>query len=144
MILKTLLFRSTSTGVPVRIGDVGTVQIGGDTRRGVLDMNGEGEVVGGIIVMRYGENASDVIERVKAKLKELEKGLPEGVYIGTSYDRSTLIHESINTLEHALIEEAIVVSLIVMIFLFHFRSAIRILIEMPVSILDCFYPYEAV
>ena len=72
--------------------------MGGDTRRGLLDMNGEGEVVGGIIVMRYGENASDVIERVKEKLKELEKGLPEGVYIGTSYDRSTLIHESINTL----------------------------------------------
>jgi Cu(I)/Ag(I) efflux system membrane protein CusA/SilA len=136
--IENITLRSTNTGVPVRVSDVATVQIGGDTRRGVLDMNGEGEVVGGIIVMRYGENASDVIERVKAKLKELEKGLPEGVYIGTSYDRSTLIHESINTLEHALIEEAIVVSLIVMIFLFHFRSAIRILIEMPVSILIAF------
>ncbi|KXK52570.1 MAG: heavy metal efflux pump, CzcA family, partial [Chlorobi bacterium OLB5] len=93
-----------------------TVQIGGDTRRGLLDMNGEGEVVGGIIVMRYGENASDVIERVKEKLAELEKGLPDGVKIETSYDRSDLIHNAINTLKDSLIEEAIVVSLIVMIF----------------------------
>jgi copper/silver efflux system protein len=136
--IERITLRNTLTGVPIRISDVGTVQIGGDTRRGLLDMNGDGEVVGGIIVMRYGENASDVIERVKDKLKELEKGLPDGVYIGTSYDRSNLIHESINTLEHALTEEAIVVSLIVMIFLFHFRSAIRILIEMPVSILIAF------
>ncbi len=136
--IEAISMRNTLTGVPIRIKDVGTVQIGGDTRRGLLDLNGEGEVVGGIIVMRYGENASTVIERVKEKLSELEKGLPEGVHIATSYDRSTLIKESINTLEHALIEEAIVVSLIVMIFLFHFRSAVRILIEMPVSILIAF------
>lgn len=136
--IENITLRNTSTGVPVRVGDIGTVQIGGDTRRGLLDMNGEGEVVGGIIVMRYGENASEVIDRVKDKLKELEKGLPDGVYIETSYDRSTLIHESINTLKHALTEEAIVVSLIIMIFLFHFRSAVRILIEMPVSVLIAF------
>jgi Cu(I)/Ag(I) efflux system membrane protein CusA/SilA len=136
--IENVTLRNTNTGVPVRISDVGTVQIGGDTRRGLMDMNGDGEVVGGIIVMRYGENASTVIERVKEKLKELEKGLPEGVHIETSYDRSTLIQNSIKTLENALIEEAIVVSLIVMIFLFHFRSAIRILIEMPVSVLIAF------
>lgn len=136
--IENVTLRNTNTGVPVRISDVGTVQIGGDTRRGLLDVNGEGEVVGGIIVMRYGENASTVIDRVKEKLKELEKGLPEEVHIAVSYDRSTLIKESVNTLEHALIEEAIVVSLIVMIFLFHFRSAIRILIEMPVSVLIAF------
>ncbi len=136
--IESVTLRNTNTGVPVRISDVGTVQIGGDTRRGLLDVNGEGEVVGGIIVMRYGENASTVIDRVKEKMKELEKGLPEGVHIAASYDRSTLIRESVNTLEHALIEEAIVVSLIVMIFLFHFRSAIRILIEMPVSVLIAF------
>ncbi len=136
--IENVTLRNTSTGVPVRISDVGTVQIGGDTRRGLMDMNGDGEVVGGIIVMRYGENASTVIERVKEKLKELEKGLPEEVHIETSYDRSTLIQNSIKTLENALIEEAIVVSLIVMIFLFHFRSAIRILIEMPVSVLIAF------
>jgi Cu(I)/Ag(I) efflux system membrane protein CusA/SilA len=136
--IERIALRNTRTGVPIRISDLGTVQMGGDTRRGLLDMNGNGEVVGGIIVMRYGENASDVIERVKAKLKELEKGLPEGVYIGTSYDRSDLIHESVNTLKHSLIEEGIVVSLVIIIFLFNFKSAARILIEMPVSILMAF------
>jgi Cu(I)/Ag(I) efflux system membrane protein CusA/SilA len=136
--IEQVTLRGTSNGIPVRIGDIGTVQIGGDTRRGLIDNDGEGEVVGGIIVMRYGENASEVIDRVKDKLKELEKGLPAGVKIMTDYDRSTLIHESINTLRRSLTEEAIVVSLIVMIFLFHFRSAIRILIEMPVSVLIAF------
>lgn len=136
--IENITIRSSEFGVPVRIMDIGTVQIGGDTRRGLMEMNGEGEVVGGIIVMRYNENASEVIDRVKAKLNELEKGLPEGVKIETSYDRSTLIEAAINTLKNSLIEEAIVVSLIVMLFLFHFRSAIRILIEMPVSILIAF------
>ncbi len=136
--IEEITIRGTKFGVPVRIKDLGTVQIGGDTRRGLLDMNGEGEVVGGIIVMRYGENASVVIERVKEKLKELEKGLPEGVKIETSYDRSTLIDNAIDTLKHSLIEEAIVVSLIVLIFLFHWRSAIRIIIEIPVSVLIAF------
>ncbi len=136
--IEAITIKNTKFGVPVRIRDLGTVQIGGDTRRGLLDMNGEGEVVGGIIVMRYGENASVVIERVKEKLKELEKGLPEGVKIETSYDRSTLIDSAIDTLKHSLIEEAIVVSLIVLIFLFHWRSAIRIIIEIPVSVLIAF------
>lgn len=136
--IEEITIKGTKFGVPVRIRDLGTVQIGGDTRRGLLDMNGEGEVVGGIIVMRYGENASVVIERVKEKLKELEKGLPEGVKIETSYDRSTLIDNAIDTLKHSLIEEAIVVSLIVLIFLFHWRSAIRIIIEIPVSVLIAF------
>lgn len=136
--IEAITIKDTKFGVPVRIKDLGTVQIGGDTRRGLLDMNGEGEVVGGIIVMRYGENASVVIERVKEKLKELEKGLPEGVKIETSYDRSTLIDNAIDTLKHSLIEEAIVVSLIVLIFLFHWRSAIRIIIEIPVSVLIAF------
>lgn len=136
--IEAITIKDTKFGVPVRIKDLGTVQIGGDTRRGLLDMNGEGEVVGGIIVMRYGENASVVIERVKEKLKELEKGLPEGVKIETSYDRSTLIDSAIDTLKHSLIEEAIVVSVIVLIFLFHWRSAIRIIIEIPVSVLIAF------
>lgn len=136
--IEEITIKDTKFGIPVRIRDLGTVQIGGDTRRGLLDMNGEGEVVGGIIVMRYGENASVVIERVKEKLKELEKGLPEGVKIETSYDRSTLIDNAIDTLKHSLIEEAIVVSLIVLIFLFHWRSAIRIIIEIPVSVLIAF------
>lgn len=136
--IENITLRAASNGIGIRIGDIGTVQIGGDTRRGMLDMNGTGEVVGGIIVMRYGENAAEVIQRVKDKIKELEKGLPEGVRIVTSYDRSILIENSIDTLKHSLLEEALVVSLIVMIFLFHFRSAIRILIEMPVSVLIAF------
>jgi Cu(I)/Ag(I) efflux system membrane protein CusA/SilA len=125
-------------GVPINIRQIGTVQMGNDLRLGMLDKNGDGEVVGGIIVMRFGENAKDVIERVKEKIKEIQKGLPEGVEIKTAYDRSDLIERSINTLRSALIEEAIVVSLIVMVFIFHFRSALRILIEMPVSVLIAF------
>jgi Cu(I)/Ag(I) efflux system membrane protein CusA/SilA len=136
--IERITIRGGENGVGIRVADVGTVQLGGDTRRGLMDMNGDGEVVGGIIVMRYNENASTVIDAVKEKIAELQKGLPEGITIQTSYDRSTLIRNSINTLRNALIEEAIVVSLIVMIFLFHFRSAIRILIEMPVSILIAF------
>jgi Cu(I)/Ag(I) efflux system membrane protein CusA/SilA len=125
-------------GVPVTIGSLGTVQMGNDLRLGLLDKNGEGETVGGIIVMRYGENAKDVIDRVKVKIAEIQKGLPPGVEIKTAYDRSDLIEQSIDTLRHALLEEALIVSLIVMIFIFHFRSALRILIEMPVSVLIAF------
>ncbi len=103
-----------------------------------MDMNGEGEVVGGIIVMRYGENAMTVIDRVKEKIKELEKGLPAGITIQTSYDRSGLITSAIETLKRAIIEECLIVSLIVLVFLFHFRSALRILIEIPAAILISF------
>lgn len=125
-------------GIPVKIKDIGAVQIGGDIRRGLLDFNGEGEVVGGIIVMRYAENAQTVIDRVKVKLKELEKGLPEGISIAVAYDRSDLISKAIATLRDAIIEESIIVSLIVLIFLFHFRSAVRIIIEIPVALLISF------
>lgn len=129
---------SGKDGIPVRIKDLANVQIGGDIRRGLLDLNGEGEVVGGIVVMRYGENAMTVINRVKDKIKELEKGLPEGIKVKTSYDRSGLISSSIETLMRAIIEECIIVSLIVLLFLFHVRSALRILIEIPVAILISF------
>ncbi|MBN8571399.1 MAG: efflux RND transporter permease subunit [Ignavibacteria bacterium] len=132
-----------ANGVPVRIGEIATVQMGGDTRRGLMDMNGEGEVVGGIIVMRYGENAQNVIERVKERLKELQKGLPPEVTIETSYDRTDLISKAIQTLRVAIIEEALIVSAIVMIFLFHFRSALRILIEIPVALLISFILMKA-
>jgi copper/silver efflux system protein len=125
-------------GVPIYIKNVGTVQLGNDIRLGMLDKNGQGEVVGGIIVMRYGENAKDVIERVKNKIAEIQKGLPKGVEIKTAYDRSDLIERSINTLERALIEEGLIVSLVIMVFIFHFRSALRILIELPVSVLMAF------
>ena len=125
-------------GNPVKIKDIASVQIGGDIRRGMLDFNGEGEVVGGSIVMRYGENAQTVIDRVKGKLSELEKGLPEGVTVQVDYDRSDLISKAIKTLRDAIIEESLIVSLIVLIFLFHFRSAVRILIEIPVALLISF------
>jgi copper/silver efflux system protein len=125
-------------GIPIYIKNVGTVQLGNDIRLGMMDKNGQGEVVGGIIVMRYAENAKDVIERVKEKIVEIQKGLPKGVEIKTAYDRSDLIDQSIGTLKNALIEEALIVSLVVMIFIFHFRSALRILIELPVSVLIAF------
>jgi len=136
--IESISLSTGKNGVPVRIKDIGTVQIGADIRRGLLDYNGEGEVVGGIIVMRYGENAQAVIDRVKEKLTELEKGLPEGIKIQASYDRSELISASINTLKRAIIEECLIVSLIVLLFLFHFPSALRILIEIPVAILISF------
>jgi len=136
--IEEINLKTGSSGIPVKIKDVSTVQIGGDIRRGMMDFNGEGEVVGGIIVMRYGENALTVIDRVKEKLTELEKGLPEGVTVQVSYDRSDLISKAIKTLRDAIIEESLIVSLIVLIFLFHFRSAVRILIEIPVALLISF------
>jgi CzcA family heavy metal efflux pump len=121
-------------GIPVRVKDIGSVQMGGDLRLGIFDMDGKGEVVGGTVVMRYNENANKVIEAVKAKMKEVEKGLPEGVTFKTSYDRSTLIQEAIDSVKGTLIEEMIAVSLIVLIFLFHWRSAVIILIQLPISV----------
>ncbi len=121
-------------GIPVRVKDIGSVQMGGDLRLGIFDMDGKGEVVGGIVVMRYNENANKVIEAVKAKMKEVEKGLPEGVTFKTSYDRSTLIQEAIDSVKGTLIEEMIAVSLVVLIFLFHWRSAVIILIQLPISV----------
>jgi len=125
---------SNYNGIPVRVKDIGSVQMGGDLRLGIFDMDGKGEVVGGIVVMRYNENANKVIEAVKAKMKEVEKGLPEGVTFKTSYDRSTLIQEAIESVKGTLIEEMIAVSLIVLIFLFHWRSAVIILIQLPISV----------
>ncbi|MBR2647949.1 MAG: efflux RND transporter permease subunit [Sediminibacterium sp.] len=121
-------------GIPVRVKDIGSVQMGGDLRLGIFDMDGKGEVVGGIVVMRYGENANKVIEAVKTKMKEVEKGLPDGVTFKTSYDRSTLIQEAVQSVKGTLIEEMIAVSLIVLIFLFHWRSAVIILIQLPISV----------
>ena len=125
---------SNYNGIPVRVKDIGSVQMGGDLRLGIFDMDGKGEVVGGIVVMRYNENADKVIEAVKTKMKEVEKGLPEGVTFKTSYDRSTLIQEAIDSVKGTLIEEMIAVSLIVLIFLFHWRSAVIILIQLPISV----------
>ena len=121
-------------GIPVRVKDIATVQMGGDLRLGIFDENGEGEVVGGIVVMRYGENADRVISAVKEKIKDIEKGLPEGVTFKTAYDRSELIEAAIGNVKTKLLEEMAVVALIVIIFLFHWRSALSIIIQIPVTI----------
>lgn len=121
-------------GIPVRIKDIGTVQMGGDLRLGIFDVNGEGEVVGGIVVMRYGQNADEVIQAIKTKIKEVEKGLPEGVKFKISYDRSTLIEAAIETIKEKLVEEIIVVCIVVIIFLFNWRSALSIIIQIPITI----------
>lgn len=121
-------------GIPVRVKDIGSVQMGGDLRLGIFDADGEGEVVGGIVVARYGENADKVINDVKEKMKDVEKGLPEGVTFKTSYDRSTLIEGAIDNIKTKLFEEIIVVAIIVILFLFHWRSALSIIIQIPVTI----------
>jgi Cu(I)/Ag(I) efflux system membrane protein CusA/SilA len=121
-------------GIPVRVKDIGTVQMGGDLRLGIFDENGEGEVVGGIVVMRYAENADKVITAVKQKMKEVEKGLPDGVHFKIAYDRSELIEAAVGNIKSKLIEEIIVVALVVILFLFHWRSALSIIIQIPLSI----------
>ncbi len=123
-----------NNGIPVRIKDVGTVQLGGDLRLGIFDQNGEDEVVGGIVVMRYGENVDKVITAIKAKIKEVEKGLPEGVKFKISYDRSTLIQEAIDAIIGTLIEELITVSIVILVSLFNWRSALVIIIQLPISV----------
>ncbi len=136
--IENTVIRTGTNGIPIFIKNIASVDLGGDIRRGALDKNGEGEVVGGIVVMRTGENAQKVIDRIKDKIKEIEPGLPKGIQIIPSYDRSTLIEEAIRTLDRALIEAAIIVSIIVAIFLLHWRSIVRILIEIPVSVLISF------
>jgi copper/silver efflux system protein len=128
----------TINTIPVKIKDVGTVQMTGEARLGIFDQDGEGEVVGGIVVMRYGENADEVIQRVKSKMEEVAKGFPQGVKFNVVYDRSELIEESISSIKTTLMEEMLVVSLVVILFLFHWRSALSILIQIPVTIATSF------
>ena len=133
----------TYQSVPVRVKDVATVQMGGDIRLGIFDENGQGEAVGGIVVMRYGENADLVIKAVKAKMAEVRKGLPPGVTFTLAYDRSTLIEKAVASIQGTLVEEMITVSVIVLIFLFNWSSALIILIQMPLSIAIAFILLEA-
>lgn len=130
-------------GIPVRVKDIGSVQMGGDLRLGIFDADGKGEVVGGIVVMRYNENADKVIAAVKQKMNEVQKGLPEGVTFKTSYDRSTLIEKAVESVKGTLIEELITVSVIVIIFLLHWRSALVILIQLPIAVAIGFIFLEA-
>ena len=131
---------ATKNGTPVLVRDLGTVAFGPDVRRGAADWQGEGETVGGIVVMRYGMNALNVINGVKAKFQEIAPSLPPGVEIVSGYDRSWLINESIKTLKRDLIAEAIIVSLVCIAFLFHFRSALVPIITLPIAVLAAFIP----
>jgi Cu(I)/Ag(I) efflux system membrane protein CusA/SilA len=133
--LRAIVVKRDEAGTPVTLNEIAQVQLGSMHRRGMLDEGGEGEVVGGIVVMRQGENAARVIERVKAKIKELEGGLPPGVKIVPAYDRSALIMAAVDTLRDSLLEEAVVVSLIILLFLFHMRSALVVLVTLPLSVL---------
>jgi len=126
------------SGTPIYLENVASIDIGPELRRGLADWNGEGETVGGIIVMRYGENALDVIERVKERLSELEISLPKGVEISTAYDRSELIDAAIDNLKITLIEESLIVALIIVLFLLHVRSSLVAIITLPVAILGAY------
>ena len=128
----------SESGTPVKLGDIARLVEGPELRRGVVELNGEGEVVGGIVVMRSGENALTVIERVKKKLEEVKQGLPPGVEVVPVYDRAPLINGAVKYLQHKLIEEAIVVALVCLIFLLHVRSAFVAIITLPLGILGAF------
>jgi CzcA family heavy metal efflux pump len=129
---------TTINSIPVRVKDIGSVQMGGELRLGIIEENGEGEKVGGIVIMRYGQNAKDVIDRLKLKLADVEKGLPPGVQFKPAYDRSDLIEATIATLKEAVIEEIIIVSLVLFLFLLHVRSALVVAITIPISVLIAF------
>ncbi|MCE7921976.1 MAG: efflux RND transporter permease subunit [Haliscomenobacteraceae bacterium CHB4] len=128
----------TLNSIPIKVRDVAAVQMGGELRLGIVEENGEGEKVGGIVVMRYGENAKDVIDRVKEKLSDVEKGLPPGVKFKTAYDRSDLIEATIATLKEAVIEEIVVVCIVLFVFLLHVRSTLIVVITIPMSVLVSF------
>jgi len=131
---------ATNNGTPVLIRDLGVVSLGPDLREGAAEWNGDGETVGGIVVMRYGQNALTVIDGVKQKLAQIQKTLPQGVEIVSGYDRSGLIQASINTLKRDLLEEAIIVSLVIIIFLFHLRSALIPILTLPIAVIATFIP----
>ncbi len=138
--LENVPLKVGPNGTPVLVKHVGHVSLGPDLRRGVAELDGEGEVVGGIVVMRYGENALQVIDRVKERLEEVKKSLPEGVELVVTYDRSGLIEESVSTLTRALVEEMGVVSLLIFLFLMHVRSALVPILTLPLAVLLAFLP----
>ena len=139
---EDIVLVASESGTPIRIKDVGQVVMGPDLRRGVSDLDGGGEAVSGIVVMRQGQNALDVIDRVKAKLKEIEAGLPTGVKVVPIYDRSELIHRSIDNLRSTLIEVILTVVLVIFIFLWHIPSALIPAITIPIAVLISFIPFK--
>ena len=141
--LEAIPLGMNARGTPIRLADVANVRMGPQMRRGVADLDGEGEVVGGIIVMRFGENARKTIDGVKAKLEELKSGLPDGVEIVETYDRSALISRAVETLQEKLIEEFLVVVLVCLVFLFHLRSSLVVIFSLPLGILTAFLVMNA-
>ncbi|MFV2072799.1 MAG: efflux RND transporter permease subunit, partial [Thermoanaerobaculales bacterium] len=140
--LRRTVVAARGDGIPILLNDVAKIEFGPDLRRGLTEWNGEGEVVGGIVVVRYGADVLDVIERVKEKLEEVKGALPEGVEIQLTYDRTELIERSVETLKEKLIEESIIVSLVCILFLFHFRSALVAILMLPVAILASFLGFH--
>jgi len=141
-IARIPLMVNQQTGTPVLVRDVATVTFGPDIRRGVSELDGKGEVVGGVVIMRFGENAQKVIERVRAKISEIEPTLPKGLKIVPTYDRSELIDRSVDNLKHTLVEELIIVSLVILIFLWHFPSAIIPITAIPLTVILAFIPIQ--
>lgn len=136
--IENIVLKVDRSGTPIRVQNIARVELGPDERRGIVERDGEGEVVGGIVIMRFGENALKVIDNVKKKIEELKPGLPTGVQIITTYDRGDLIHRAIATLKEKLIEESLIVSLVCIVFLLHFRSALVAILMLPVAILVSF------
>ncbi|MBI4373522.1 MAG: efflux RND transporter permease subunit [Deltaproteobacteria bacterium] len=138
---KVTVGNDPKTGIPIQIRHVGTVSLGPNIRRGVADLDGKGDVVGGVVVMRYGENALNVIDRVQKRLEEIRPSLPDGVRIVTTYDRADLIRRAIETLKRTLLDEMLIVSAVILLFLWHIPSAIVPILTIPVSVLLAFIPF---
>jgi Cu(I)/Ag(I) efflux system membrane protein CusA/SilA len=141
--IQNLAVAVGNNGTPIRVRDVARVELGPEMRRGVAELNGEGEVTGGTVIVRYGQNVRDVIEHIKTKLSELKSSLPPGVEVVTTYDRSDLIDRSIDTLRHTLIEELVIVSIVILIFLWHVPSAIIPIVTIPIAVILSFIPMQA-
>ena len=142
--IENVVVGATASGTPIRVAELGRVSIGPAVRRGIADLDGRGDAVGGIVVMRFGENALTTIRNIKAKLAEVEKGLPSGVVIRPVYDRSELIEQSIRTLKEKLIEESLIVALVCIVFLLHARSALVAILTLPIGILMAFLAMRSV
>ena len=139
---ESIVVSASESGTPIRIRDVGDVTVGPDLRRGVADLDGAGEVVSGIVVMRQGENAVDVIDRVKERIRQIEPGLPPGMEIVPIYDRSALIRRAIDNVSGTLVEVVLTVAVVVLLFLSHVPSAIIPLITIPIAVLVAFIPFR--
>ncbi len=141
--IRDVAVGATANGTPIRVADVANVSIGPAPRRGAADLDGQGEVVSGIVVMRFGADAYETIGRVKERLREIEAGLPAGVRLRTAYDRSDLIERAIRTLQEKLLEESLIVALVIALFLFHVRSALVVIVTLPLGILFSFLVMRA-